>query len=286
MNRHDIGEDEIRIITPKSMPGKEEKKLKRTSLWLFVAGFVICAACFSIRLSLDDEDTEESIVLVAPVEPALEAVTETPRRLAARPYTTIIDSIVGGVALSIMEPHNAVPELKRGAEAIDDSTAVLIAQAADVRADNGEIAGAFVEKGILRSKGQSKSGFCAIIGGVPVIGVATTTPYLEEALDSEGHFFRQYPLVVGGQVVENKPRGRAVRRALAELNGRTVVVSSRDRLTFHDFSQALVDLGVNNAVYLVGGMAVGMARTHDGSQIEWGKKSADVPENINYIVWK
>lgn len=30
---------------------------------------------------------------------------------------------------------------------------------------------------------------------------------------------RQYPLVVGGQIVENKPKGTSKRKALATLNG-------------------------------------------------------------------
>ncbi len=152
--------------------------------------------------------------------------------------------------------------------------------------DNGEILGAFVLKGNLLSTGRSKAGFCAIIGGAITVGVADTTPFLEQALDSGGDFFRQYPLVVGSQIVENKPKGKSYRKALAELSGKMVVIMSCDKMTFHDFSQALVDLGVTNAIYLVGSTAYGFARVEDGSIVTFGEKVENSPEHVSYIVWR
>ena len=59
--------------------------------------------------------------------------------------------------------------------------------------------------------------------------------------------------------------------------------------SFHDFSQALVDLYVDNAIYLVGSSAYGWAVDEEGKCHEFGKnifrgrhrkKAA-----ISYIVW-
>ena len=79
------------------------------------------------------------------------------------------------------------------------------------------IAGAYVVKGELLSKGEAKAGYCSIVNGEVNIGVADATPMLEEALMKDGYFFRQYPLVAGGQLIENKLKGAALRKALAVL---------------------------------------------------------------------
>lgn len=159
-------------------------------------------------------------------------------------------------------------------------------QAADVRRDNGKIVGAYILDGELLSKGQAKSGYCAIIGGKISVGVAESTPLLEQALESNGYFFRQYPLVIANQVVENKPKNRSQRKALAELNGEIVVIMSEGRLTFHDFSQALVDMGVTNAIYLVGSSTYGFAKDADGNKFEFGKPNETGYPFTNYIVWE
>ena len=161
-----------------------------------------------------------------------------------------------------------------------------MAQAADVRADNGGIVGAFVKNGILISRGDSKAGFCAIIDGKPMIGVADATSYLDRAIESGGDFFRQFPLVVGGQVVENDRAGKALRKALVEINGDIAVVSSREKLTFNEFSKALVSLGVSNAIYLVGSTSYGTYRTSDGKRKDFGERVDDPFPNASYIIWK
>jgi len=118
------------------------------------------------------------------------------------------------------------------------------------------------------------------------IGVADATPFLEQALETDGYFSRQYPLVVANQIVENKPKGESLRKALAELNGQTVVVMSKEKMTFHDFSQSLVDLEVTNAIYLVGGKGYGFAMGRAGEKVEFGLKLRKMPPNTNYIVWR
>lgn len=203
-----------------------------------------------------------------------------------RGFAQVTDTVINKVPLMIITPVNSTPRLQIGLDALNDSDAVLVVQAADVRGDNGEIVGSYVSEGQLLSRGQSKSGFCAIIGGRPIIGVAEATPFLEQAIETEGYFFRQYPLVVANQIVENKPKGHALRKALAELDGKIVVIVGRKRQTFHEFSQTLVDLGVSNAIYLVGSLAYGYAKDGDGTLIEFGTNTEKAPENTNYIIWK
>lgn len=201
-------------------------------------------------------------------------------------YTTRKDTLINKVRLVILTPLNATPELQLIDEFRNDSTAVLAVQAADIRRDNLEIVGAYVKKGELISKGESKSGFCSIINGQISLGVADASPMLEQALMTEGYFFRQYPLVVGSQLVENKPKGRSIRRALVELDGSICVVISQHKLTYHEFSQSLIDLGVRNAISLVGGDALVAYVEENGQKFISKDVSKYKYKYINYIVWK
>ena len=108
----------------------------------------------------------------------------------------------------------------------------------------------------------------------------------EQALSDDGYFFRQYPLVIAGQIVENKPRGKAIRKALAEIGGEIAIICSNKRLTFHDFSQALADVGVRNAIYLVGSRSSGFYIDTAGRRFSFGNDKKQNIDNINFIVWR
>ena len=200
-------------------------------------------------------------------------------------YVNTYDTIINKIPLTIYAPKSLKPKLHIGKDALKDTTASFVVQAADIRRDNGQIVGAYVSEGNLLSRGQSKAGFCAIINGKLIIGVADSTPYLEQAIETGGYFFRQYPLVVGGQVVENKLKSSSLRKALAELNGEIVVIMNDKKQTLNDFSQTLVDLGVTNAIYLVGSTAPGFAVDKDGKRIDFGKEYENPSVNSNYLIW-
>ena len=289
----DIDDNEIRIISTHNSGISESGTPRRPRpprWWLYVAAALAVIAIVAIAVPLPDssEDAEypaDETVAAVPAAAALaDTVSASP---APRAYTAARDTVVGdGIALTILTPENVVPVLELGHAPMTDSTAVLVAQAADIRGDNGLIVGSCVVGGELVSKGQSKAGFCAIIDGQATVGVADATPLLEQALQSGGYFFRQYPLVVGGQVVENKPRGRSWRKALAEIDGRIRVVVSGQKLTFHDFSQALVDAGARNAIYLVGSTAPGSYTDADGIRHGLGGTAGADSPYVNYIVWR
>ena len=60
-------------------------------------------------------------------------------------YTEMIDTVVNDIPLRIYKPHNAVMSLHHGPIDLKDSTIVYVAQAADIRADNGNIVGDFYD---------------------------------------------------------------------------------------------------------------------------------------------
>lgn len=321
----DINDDEIRIIGRESRGLTEEEdccgaqaqrqcasrnpseasgvthKNPRKYWYIAVAAvvavvIVIALATRSCSGAKDDAGANEELVLVKELSPqpmkkgaASQEEAEATQPVAtpsSRGYVERTDTVVNGAALTIFRPYDAVPKLVTGTLSLADSANIFIVQAADVRKDNGEIVGAYVKEGQLISKGERKPGYCAIIGGNITIGVADATPLLEQAIETDGYFFRQYPLVVANQIVENKNKGESLRRALAELDGQIVVVMSRRRMSFHDFSQGLVDLGVSNAIYLVGAYAYGYAVDKEGGITEFGTYYESENPYINYIVWQ
>ncbi|MDR2146464.1 MAG: hypothetical protein LBE91_08410 [Tannerella sp.] len=210
----------------------------------------------------------------------------TPEFKAAPGYINVRRDTVNDVPLTVYIPYNAVPELTLTMPGESDSTVVFIAQAADVGANNFGIVGDFVLSGERLVRGISKKGFCAIINRVLTIGVADETPLLQSAIDGKGYFFRQYPLVKNGEPIDNKPKGKAIRRALAIRDGQVMMIESGERESFHDFAQALADAGISDAIYLVGSVAYGWYVDEQGKQTTFGVKSETQLSGVNYLVWR
>lgn len=304
--RLDIGDDEIRVISPTGdesprNDGKRKRKRYLYGIISVIAAAAVAAIVLTVLRPGNADETEPEDVVGSPViergatfrpRSEVKAINKTAKEdindstPANERYTSRRDTTVSGMRLIILTPHDAVPTLEVGNDVVNDTTAILAAQAADIRSDNGEIAGAYVVKGELLSKGEAKAGYCSIVNGEISIGVADATPMLEQALESEGYFFRQYPLVAAGQLIENKPQGKARRKALAEIDGTICVVASADRLSFHDFSQALIDAGARNAIYLVGANSTTFYTDRDGARHNIGNVYENAPANINYIVWR
>lgn len=219
------------------------------------------------------------------VRPILKHLGDTGTNLS---YTERLDTVINDVHLALYVPHRCIPELTIGVPDIKDQSIVLAAQAADVRADNGKILGAFVLKGEPMAWGLSKKGYCAILDGEISVGVSENSPLFEEATEREGYFFRQYPLVDKGVLVDNEPKNKTMRKALCSRSGQILMVVSESDESFHDFAQALVDLGVDDAVYLVGShSSYGWYRNADGILTEFTKPNArKVYKNETYIIWR
>ena len=293
---NDIKDDEIRIIGGGSETKHPRKWLRWTLvgvLSLAVIALVVCLIIFIPRLTRGDrfnksiQDSvgifKDTVLEVIPIQDSIISPTDTVQPA----FVEVSDTIVNDIPLRIYHIINGKPELRIGCKTLQDTSLLFVAQAADIRKDNGQIACAFVFKGELLSRGKAKQGFCAIIDDTISIGVAENSSLLEEATEKNGFFFRQYPLVKNGELVENNPKNKSFRRALCTLNGEIVVIECTSRESFHDFAQALVDTKVHTAIYLVGGVSYGWHTSKDGKREEFGDKTAcGNSPNINYIVWK
>lgn len=295
----DISDDEIRIIGDSG----DTRNLKRMVLIALVALAVVGGILALVFAGGNKENSVPEVEEVpvpiygeevVPVE-EVGVVDDTHfSRLRVSPtergFTELRDTTINDVPLRIYIPHNAECTLHVGKVDRDDNDIIYTAEAAFIRADNHAILGAFVLKGEPLAWGLSMRGYCASIDGEITVGVADNSPLFEEAINRGGYFFRQYPLVDNGKFVANEPKNKSVRRAICERKGEIFMVESLAKESFHDFTQALVDLGVDNAVNLAGSEAYGWAIDRDGVKHEFGTPNfytgrGKMPKNTNYIVF-
>lgn len=279
----DINDDEIRVIGGDGGGGGK----KRIPWWVWL---VIGIAAAGVAVWMLHRKPQTEAMLPMPATTSVEAVTDDvwlDNTDDALPSATVVcDTLVDDIHLQIYTPYNATPELHVGQLSSKDTDIVLATMAADYRRDNGKIVGAFVLAGEPLSWGLSKKGYCAIIDGRVTLGMAENSPLFEQATEQGGYFFRQYPSVVNGVAVDNKPENASFRRALCNLDGKLCVIGCTDRVLMNDFSRALAHLGVRDAIMLVGGTADGWYRDADGKLSPIATSTAKNAKYINYIVFR
>lgn len=274
----EIDDNEIRVI---GSTGGERRRRWPWYGWLAVG--VLLAALVAVVVTV--------LLLQTPnkgeeVEPAMDKPSAPQSLSPSAPQPlTLFDTVVDDVPLTIYRLDGILPDgpramLQVGMPDAEDTSLLLAVMAADVRADNGGIVGDFVVDGRQMARGEKKEGYCAIFGGVPVIGRGGEDA-LSRALDEKGSFFRQYVLVSDGVAMPPKPKGKNHRRALCVVGHTMLIVASADRESYHDFATALADLGVQEAIALVGSESLLMYRAEGGLLHSIGTAF----EGANYMVW-
>ncbi len=277
---NNIHEDEIQILggSPSNKQPKKSKHNSKIIIVCIIAAILVTGIITAIYLS---KNTEEDTDI-----PTSTVTVSQEKNTKETSYVEVFEETVNDVPLYVYVPRNTKIELTSSRPDVNDQNIVFATQAADIAADGESIVGDFVLAGKQLAKGKSKQGFCAIIGDKISIGVDTSTPLLDETIQNNGYFFRQYPLVANGKMIENKPKGKTIRRAIGKRNNTIVIVESRSRESFYDFAQSLVDIGVTDAIYLVGGNAYGWYQDIDGKQNVFGSTDSDIIKSPNYIVFK
>lgn len=289
-----IKDDELRVL---GKPSSQENG-KSVFRWYYalLAGLGLAGLVFVICRIADDKEQlapdyyettladSTEVFIPIPIANKLGDYSDT-----TTAYTEYLQKTVNDIPLDIYIPHNAQPRLFIGTPDLNDRNVIFTTQAADIRADNGKINGAFVLAGEPKAWGLSKKGYCGIIEKKITIGVAENSPLFEEATETGGYFFRQYPLVDNGLLVENELKGKAIRKAICERGEEIFVVMSQTPESFHDFAQALIDLGVCNSIYLVGSTSYGYFRDAGGQisviydKIRGGQKYENHIQWVNHL---
>lgn len=292
VNTDIIDDNQIRIIGAgdrKTAEGRDDagknggKKPggQRGWLWLALLALIAIVAVAVCYIVFHKKKEQEKPVAVQKV---------TTAKTTEKPYVAIEDTMVADISLHRFTPVNGKPKLVVGVMKEIPEEYVLGAMAADFGEDRGKerIAGAFVLKGEMINYSKSKYGFCAILKDSVILGNALSTEYFERSIEEQGYFFRQYPLVKDGEAVENPTvKSRSLRRSLCKMRDGTLCIIETDMAVYiEDFSKALCQYGVQDAISLVGtGAAVRWATDKDGHRYISGADEFDYPNVVNYIVW-
>lgn len=288
--KEDINDDEIVFLGEKR---RHPAPHPRRKWWIILACLAAVAGISSYLMYGSAQDAD-----AGQVEEVFEHGCAAAKRMEIEPLgsfcadsvTSRVERIgmtVNDIPLDIFIPHNCSARLAIGIPDVRDRSILLSLQAADIRADNKRINGAFVLRGQPLAWGLSKRGFVSIIRDTITVGVADNSPLFEKATETGGYFFRQYPLVDNGVLVESALRSKSIRKAICSRAGQTIVVATETAESMHDFAQALVDMGVDNAVYLVGSeSAEGFYRSADGTAEVFAERQGRGKYRFeNHIQW-
>ena len=248
--------------------------------WMWLLPLLIAGIAMALFFTLDKEETVDvkhfKTELKAPPRKQPE-----PEMTSGAEYETQVVNDVWLDVFKILEMH---AELSLDISEYADSTECFIVQAADIRKDNGKFVGDFVLNGEKLSSGKRKEGFCAIVDGRVTIGMSTDDEVMNHCMVNGGSFFRQYPLVVDGVMQPSNVKGKSIRRALAQNEDGLYIVMTEERESVHNFSEALVDMGMKNAISLVGGNKAYMYWMQDDEC--WESADLEKVDNRNFIVFR
>lgn len=273
-------ENEIQVLgTPVSKHGNKR--------FLCLGMFVLCVALLVggvvwFVCGLDEDIQEAEMQEIE--QPAVVPVSFLPDSASSLLFS--VDSI-NDVKMRIYTLNGLTAGLSFDLPDKSDTTVFLVIPAADVRRDNGGIVGDFLLHGKQLARGKRKKGYCAVLDGEVMLGLAIDDEMLEYCMRQRGDFFRQYPLVINGEIQENRLKGKALRRALARQGGNLFFVESCNRESVYDFAEALADYGFSEALYLVGGNSYGWWRKNTHTVCEIGELATDALSlNLNYLIFR
>ena len=296
MNKHNynsenISEDDFRVL---GQPEKKRFNKKKVIIALFT--FIALLFCVAIIMLSLQKPTVKPVS--EQLDEFLDKQSDDLKLSYAEKLDIKIDDTIDELNLTLYVPRNAIPALTIGTpDTFLTKEAVLAFRAANLHPDSS-LVDCFVCDGVVLQPDTVlppvHKGFCAIIDNVITIGTAESTPLFEKAVETKGSFFRQHSLVADGKATANMKgevyKTKTFRRALCQRGDKVFAVACED-ISMHGLAQVLVNLGVDNAIYLIGGHN---QKTFNGW---WRDKKDDIElfrktdEYIkykleNYIVWK
>jgi hypothetical protein len=248
--------------------------------WMWSLPLLVVGITWALLVTLGNEETVDikhfktELKAPSPRQPE-------PEMTSGVEYET---QVVNDVWLNVYKILDMHAELSLDVSGYTDSTECIILQAADIRKDNRKFVGDFVLNGEKLSSGKVKKGYCAIVDGKVTIGMSADDEVMNHCMANGGSFFRQYPLVVDGVMQPSNVKGKSIRRALAQNEDGLYIVMTDERESVHNFSEALVDMGMKDAISLVGGNKAYMYWMQEDEC--WESEDLTKVDNRNFIVFR
>lgn len=178
------------------------------------------------------------------------------------------DSILG-VAMDFFTLDGLRASLETQMPDTTDNSLVLFMRSADYHPD-GSVIGTMVLDGerIKSKNGTERLGYVALSkDGKPVTGVSESDRVADYVSGSGGSFFRQYVLLSDGTLPSDfHLHGKVERAAIGRMaDGTLYYIVTRHKETMYDFSDAMREYGVVDAIYITGGNSYLFHRDSNGN---------------------
>ena len=210
------------------------------------------------------------------------------RRPVARPGVVKTVETFLGVGMNLYKITGLRPELVYGVPDLNDGHIYLVTRNADYWKKNNErkIIGDYIVDGKQLASNAWRAGYFSILDGRGEIGVGREPDMRDFVLNRKGSMFRQFALVSGGIkcVSQYVLKGKVTRCAYARTaENELFYVETLQPETLYGFSDALIEYGFVDAIYITGGSQPNLFyRTAHG--VSQGDYVDDGKHNM--VVWK
>lgn len=182
-----------------------------------------------------------------------------------QPEVVMTSDSIGNVAINMYELRGLRAGITFSVPDSTDTDVYFYSRCADYD-KQGKVLGSMVVDGKDISNGNTRLGYCAMVGNSTVIGIARNEAVRDYVREQGGSYFRQFILVSDGEIPRKFHLHKKVeRRALARMDNQLYYIESRHAETMYDFADAIRRYGFIDAIYITGGNSPSFYRTADGS---------------------
>lgn len=247
-------DDDVVVIGGSDWHPEEKPRSQKKWKWAAIAFGVILlmvAGFFVIRHLLHSREFVQSRY-------AVEIIEALAQPMGGEPGVSLIEDEVMGVSMKIYKIEGLKARMAFELPDLSDSTVYLVTRSSDYKLtdDRKEIIGDFIYNGDVMAESDWRAGFMAIIDGNAQIGIDRSRDIFKHVKKNGGSMFRQLALVSAGTRCDKQfiLKGKVSRCAYARnRSGELFFIETVNPETLYGFSDALVEYGFVDAVYITGG---------------------------------
>lgn len=253
-------DDEIRILGGTKWKVESEQKPSSYKRRLGVITAVVLLLCVLLGAGIYKYIDHRSYGFDYPLSRQQEEVISSIKHNVVSDSTGIsfTQDTYLGVELKFYKISGLVAEMRDSFPSLDNPDVYMVTRSSDycIEGNSNKIIGDYVLNGKLLAKSNWRAGYFAVLDGKVEIGIGRR-PYMRSyMLENEGSMFRQFALVSAGVkcVSQYVLKGKVTRCAYLRMqNGDMYFVETVNPETLYGFSDALIEFGAVDAVYITGG---------------------------------
>ena len=284
---HAAGENEVAVSRGEQLQQKQPQKrnhfVKKLLVALLILGALVSCAFYCYlefyvyRFNYPLSRTQEEVI----------ASFTRPHSTSVVGISATQDSILG-VSMKLFKIDGLKAELVVGVPDLEDENLYLVTRSSDYRYQHDEpvIIGDYILSGEELQHNGWRAGYFSIVDGNAEIGVGRRPEMRAHILENQGSMFRQFALVSAGIkcLSQYRLKGKVPRSAYARMpNNDLYFVETKYPETLFGFSDALIEYGFVDAIYITGGAQTDLFY-RDANGVRHGEYVDDKPHRM--VVWK